>query len=131
MANAGPPFERPLSPHLQVWKMDLVMMNSGLHRITGMLLYVGTVLLVAYLFAVLLGPDAYAWAAWFFNSWLGRLVLFGYTWTLFHHMLGGIRHFIWDTGAGLEPGEREKWSTATLIGSVALTALTWFVVMLR
>ena len=62
------------------------------------------------------------------SCWIGRLVLFGYTWALMHHMLGGIRHLIWDNLVGLEPGEREWLATANLYGSIALTIAIWVVV---
>ncbi|HEY2755980.1 MAG TPA: succinate dehydrogenase, cytochrome b556 subunit, partial [Pseudolabrys sp.] len=64
---------------------------------------------------------------WFIGSFIGRIILFGYTWALMHHMLGGIRHLIWDTLHGLEPAERELLALSTLIGSIALTLLLWIV----
>ena len=64
---------------------------------------------------------------WFMGSFIGRLVLFGYTWALMHHMLGGIRHLIWDTGRGLGPSEREWLTMATLVGGIVLTVLVWIV----
>lgn len=131
MADARPKAERPISPHLEIYKLSLTMAMSVVHRITGAALYFGTVLLVAYLLAVAAGGAEYAAAAWFFGSIIGKLILFGYTWALIHHALGGIRHFIWDTGAGLEHPVRDQIALATLIGSVALTVLTWIVVLTR
>lgn len=131
MADARPKAERPLSPHLQIYRLSLTMAMSIVHRITGAALYFGTLLLVAYLLAVATGGAEYAAAAWFFGSFLGRLILFGYTWALIHHALGGIRHFIWDTGAAMEAPARDQIALATLIGSVALTVLTWVVVLTR
>ena len=64
------------------------------------------------------------------DSWIGRLILFGYTWALIHHMLGGIRHLIWDTGHGLGPNEREWLAAANLIGSIAITVILWIVGLL-
>jgi succinate dehydrogenase / fumarate reductase cytochrome b subunit len=116
---------RPLSPHLQIYRPLLTMMMSIVHRITGAALYLGTLLLVWWLVALASGPDAFATAQWFMTSILGRLILFGYTWALLHHMLGGIRHFIWDTGKGFDEKTRENLAKATLIGSVVLTILTW------
>jgi succinate dehydrogenase / fumarate reductase cytochrome b subunit len=118
---------RPLSPHLQVYKLTLTMMMSIVHRITGAALYFGTLLLAWWLIAAASGPNAYANAEWFIGSLIGRLVLLGYTWALIHHMLGGIRHLIWDTLHGIEPPEREMLTLATLIGSVTLTLLVWAV----
>ena len=116
---------RPISPHLQIYKPMLTMMMSIVHRITGGALYVGTVLLAWWLIAAASGPNAYADVAAFMSSIIGRLILFGYTWALMHHMLGGIRHLIWDTIHGFEPAEREMLAAATLVGSVALTLILW------
>jgi succinate dehydrogenase / fumarate reductase, cytochrome b subunit len=119
--------ERPLSPHLQIYKPMLTMMMSILHRITGAALYVGTLLLVWWLVAGATSPKAFANAQWFMGSWFGRLVLFGYTWALMHHMLGGVRHFMWDTGRGFGVEEREWLAKATIIGSCVLTLVIWAV----
>ena len=127
MAETRAPAERPLSPHLQIYRPTLTMMMSIVHRITGAVLYFGTLLLVWCLIAAAAGPNAYATVQWFMETLLGRLVLFGYTWALLHHMLGGIRHLIWDLGYGLGPSEREWLTVATLVGSVGLTVLLWLV----
>ena len=116
---------RPLSPHLQIYRPMLTMMMSIVHRMTGAALYFGMLLLAWWLIAAAAGPNAYANVEWFTGSLIGRLVLFGYTWALMHHMLGGIRHLIWDTGHGLEPAERELLTIATLVGSIALTLILW------
>jgi succinate dehydrogenase / fumarate reductase cytochrome b subunit len=118
---------RPLSPHLSIYKPMLTMMMSIVHRITGAALYVGTLLLAWWLIAAASGPNAYANVEWFTGTIIGRLILFGYTWALIHHMLGGIRHLIWDTVHGFEPAEREMLTLATLIGSVAFTLILWAV----
>lgn len=118
---------RPISPHLQIYKPMLTMMMSIVHRITGAALYFGVLLLAWWLIAAAAGPNAYANFEWFIGSFIGRLMLFGYTWALLHHMLGGIRHLIWDTGHGFEPSEREFLALATIVGSVALTILVWIV----
>ena len=125
MAKA--PTERPLSPHLFIYKPTLTMTLSIVHRITGAGLYFGTLLMAWWLLAAASGPTAYATFGAFMSSWLGRLILFGYTWALIHHMLGGIRHFLWDFGRGFGPQEREWLAHATLIGSIALTVVTWVV----
>ena len=105
--------ERPLSPHLQIYRWPLPMMMSILHRITGVGLYFGTLLIAWWLIAAGVRPQRLRAGAGFISSWFGRLILFGYTWALIHHMLGGIRHLIWDTGRGFEPKEREWLSLAT------------------
>lgn len=119
--------QRPLSPHLQVYKLTLTFLMSGFHRVTGVVLYAGFILVVWWLLAAASGPNAYAWVQWFMSTWLGRLVLLGYSWGLIHHALGGVRHLIWDTGHGFAPNEREWLAKATIIGSVSLTALVWIV----
>jgi succinate dehydrogenase / fumarate reductase cytochrome b subunit len=118
---------RPLSPHLQIYKPMLTMMMSIAHRITGVGLYFGTLLLAWWLLAAASGPNAYAGISSFMSSFPGRVLLFGYTWALLHHMLGGIRHLIWDTGRGFGPHEREWLALASLVGSIGLTALIWVI----
>ena len=127
MADSVTPAERPLSPHLQIYRPALTMVMSIVHRITGAALYFGTLLLTWCLIAAAAGPNAYASVQWFMETLFGRLILFGYTWALLHHMLGGIRHLIWDLGYGFGASEREWLTVATLVGSVALTVLLWFV----
>src|SRR6202047_3852198 len=124
MAETKAPAQRPLSPHLQIYRPMLTMMMSIVHRITGFGLYFGTLLLVWWLIAAA-SAGAYPRYEWFASSIIGRLILFGYTWALIHHMLGGIRHLIWDTGRGLGPAEREWLVAANLIGSIAITVLLW------
>ena len=127
MADSRAPAERPLSPHLQIYRPALTMMMSIVHRGTGVVLYFGILILVWVLIAAAAGPNAYASVQWFMETLFGRLVLFGYTWALLHHMLGGIRHLIWDLGYGFGASEREWLTVATLAGSIALTVLIWFV----
>ena len=123
MPSNPPSYERPLSPHLQIYRPMLTMMMSIVHRITGGALYFGMLLVAWWLIAVASGPNAYAKFQWFMETLVGRLVLVGFTWALIHHMLGGIRHLIWDTGRGFGPVEREWLTLATLIGSIGLTIL--------
>lgn len=125
--NPGARRARPISPHLQIYKPMLTMMMSIVHRITGASLYFGMLLFAWWVIAAASGPNAYANFEWFIGSFIGRVALFGYTWALLHHMLGGIRHLIWDTGHGFEPAEREMLAVATIVGSIALTLLVWIV----
>jgi succinate dehydrogenase / fumarate reductase, cytochrome b subunit len=127
MSEVKAPAARPLSPHLTIYRPMLSMMMSIFHRITGGALYFGTVLLVWWLLAVASGPSAYATFQAVASSVIGRLVLFGYTFALLHHMLGGLRHLIWDTGRGLGAAERELMVRANLAGSIILTILLWVV----
>ena len=118
---------RPLSPHLSIYKMTLTMAMSIMHRITGVALYFGTVLLVWWLLAAASGANPYAKVQWFMGTIIGRLILFGYTWALIHHMYGGIRHLIWDTGRGFGATEREFLVWLGLIGSITTTVVLWIV----
>lgn len=127
MADTRRAVERPLSPHLSIYKPTLTMMMSIVHRITGGALFFGTLLMTWWLLAAASGPTAYAKVQAFMGSIFGLLILFGYTWALIHHMLGGIRHLIWDTGRGFGPVEREWLTLATIVGSVGLTLLIWIV----
>ena len=119
--------ERPLSPHLTIYKPMLTMLMSIAHRITGFGLYFGTLLLAWWLLAAASGPNAYAGIGSFMSSFIGRILLFGYTWALMHHMLGGIRHLMWDTGHGFGEHEREWLAIATIVGSIGLTIVIWIV----
>ncbi len=125
MADTTQAPERPLSPHLQIYRPLINMVMSILHRLTGAALYLGTLLLAWWLIAAASGPDYFAFVNGLFASWFGRLVLFGYTWALIHHMLGGIRHLIWDAGHGFEIGTVDRLCWATIAGSVTLTLIVW------
>lgn len=116
---------RPLSPHLQVYKLIPTMVMSIVHRITGGALYVGTLLVAWWLIAAASGQSSYDWANWVLGSLLGKLVLLGYTWALLHHMLGGFRHLMWDLGYGFEKEVSTKLAIANVIGSLCLTVLVW------
>jgi succinate dehydrogenase / fumarate reductase cytochrome b subunit len=117
--------ERPLSPHLQIYRLTLTMVMSGLHRMTGAALYFGTLLLVWWLIAVSSSQKQFEIVSALFSSWIGQLILLGYTWALLHHMMGGIRHFIWDFGRGFEPHEREFLAFMSIMGSLVLTLVVW------
>jgi len=118
---------RPLSPHLQVYRFQITMAMSILHRLTGVGLGVGTVLLAWWLIAAAVGPDAYASFEWFIDSWVGLLALLGFTFSLFYHLFNGIRHLFWDAGMGFElPAMRASGLTVAII-SVLLTVIAWIV----
>jgi succinate dehydrogenase / fumarate reductase cytochrome b subunit len=105
----------------------LTMMMSIAHRVSGAALATGFVLLAWWLVAVSAGPEPFATVNRFFLSIPGRVLLFLYSWALIHHMLGGIRHLIWDTGRGLDRTSIEVFAWATIIGSTTLTLLIWAV----
>ena len=98
---------------------------SIVHRATGVALYFGTLLLAWWLIAAASGPTAYANVQAFTSSFLGRLIVFGYTWALLHHLLSGMRHFVWDLGYGFKTSERETLTWCALIGGISLTVLLW------
>lgn len=122
----APRIDRPLSPFM-TYRWTLTMAMSIVHRVTGVALYAGTLLMAWWLIATASGPGAYANIQGFTSSWIGRFIVFGYTWALLHHMLGGIRHFFWDLGYGFGPSEREWLTRAALVGSVTLTIVVWIV----
>jgi len=128
MANATQ--NRPVSPHLSIYKLIPTMVMSIVHRITGAVLYFGTILVAWWLIAAAAGPDQFNLANAVFGSIIGRIVLLGYTWALLHHMLGGIRHLIWDTGRGLDKELTTKMAKATLAASLALTILIWAIALI-
>jgi succinate dehydrogenase / fumarate reductase cytochrome b subunit len=128
MSSADIKANRPLSPHLQIYRWPITMAVSIGHRITGGALYFGTLLVVWWLVAAASGPGAYGDFTAVAGSWFGRLVLFGYSWALIHHMLGGLRHFLWDFGIGLGKTARDRLALANIIVSVALTILLWIAI---
>jgi succinate dehydrogenase / fumarate reductase cytochrome b subunit len=125
MAPPNAPGVRPLSPHLGIYRWSWTMAMSVFHRGTAVVLYAGTALLALWLLSLASSTAFYDAVQEVFGSPLGLLVLFGYTWALLHHMLGGIRHLVWDFGFGMEPGTRFQLARLTLIGSVTLTLLIW------
>jgi succinate dehydrogenase / fumarate reductase, cytochrome b subunit len=122
--------ERPLSPHMQIYSPLINMVMSILHRITGAALYFGTILLSWWLIAAAIGPQYFDFVNGLFGTVFGKLVLFAYTWALMHHMLGGIRHLIWDTGRGFQLSTVDALCWATIVGSVTLTVVIWIVALL-
>jgi succinate dehydrogenase / fumarate reductase cytochrome b subunit len=119
------PSSRPLSPHLSIYRFTLTMTMSIVHRATGIALYGGTLLLVLWLVAAAFGGGFFDFVVWLFGSWFGHLVLFGYTWVLFHHMLGGVRHFVWDMTKAMDPAGRELIVRIQLGTSILLTLIVW------
>ena len=116
---------RPLSPHLQVYRLQWTMLLSISHRITGVGLAVGTLLLVYWLAAAAAGPESFATAQAIVGSFIGRLFLFGWTFALFYHLCNGIRHVVWDAGYGFELDDAYRSGLAVVGASVALTVSSW------
>ncbi|HWV22381.1 MAG TPA: succinate dehydrogenase, cytochrome b556 subunit [Devosia sp.] len=118
---------RPTSPHLQIYRWTITMAMSIVHRATGIANYAGMALLAIWLVAAAADQEALNLVNLVYGSWFGQLVLFLFTWSLVHHMLGGLRHWVWDFAVMMEPGQRELMAWATLAASVVITLLIWTV----
>lgn len=119
------PDPRPLSPHLQVYRWQLTSVLSILHRFAGLALSAGAILLVWWLLAAAEGPQSYAAVQAFLGSWLGRVLLFGWTLALFYHLANGIRHLLWDSGRGFELRHVYTGGWLVIAATVVLTLLAW------
>ena len=119
--------KRPLSPHLQIYRLPLTAVLSITHRATGVFLCLGTLLLSYWLMAAAYGPEAYARAQGFIGSWFGLLLLLAWTWSLFYHLSNGIRHLCWDAGYGFDITGVSKSNWTVVIASVVLTLLAWII----
>ncbi len=133
MAGTSPAaHNRPLSPHLQIWRWGAAMAVSILNRITGSgLSVVGLAVLLWWLGALASGPEAYAFFAKQAGSWYGLVVLIGLTWAFFQHLAGGLRHFVLDTGAGYELESNNFWAVVSMVIPVVLTVAVWALLLLR
>jgi succinate dehydrogenase / fumarate reductase cytochrome b subunit len=123
----GRTVRRPLSPHLQVYKPQITSVISIFHRITGCALSVGTALLVWWLVAAATSDSAFATVSAVIHTWLGHLVLFGWTAALWYHFCAGIRHLAWDAGYGFELPQVHATGRLVVIATVVLTLLTWLI----
>ena len=116
---------RPLSPHLQVYKPQLTSVLSITHRATGVALAAGTLLLVWWIVAAATGEEYFNFVRGIMASWPGLIVLSGFSWAVFYHLCNGIRHLFWDAGYGFELETAYKSGWATVISSFVLTGATW------
>lgn len=131
MATAGTR-NRPLSPHLQIWRWGPHMFVSILHRVTGNGMAVaGLGVLLWWLGALASGPEAYATFAWAMTTPVGYLVLVGISWAFFSHMTSGLRHFVLDVGAGFELNANKTWSVVCPVLGVVFTAAFWALLLFR
>ena len=117
--------ERPMSPHLQVYRISFTMMMSMMHRISGFILYLGSFLFLLWYLSIFFGEEAYNFLNYFFSFIIIKIALFLYTWVFFHHLFGGIRHFIWDFGFGFELNSIEWLARLTAIFSFSSASLLW------
>ncbi len=116
---------RPLSPHLQHYRLPLLAWLSMTHRRTGIALSAGTLLVMYWLLALAAGPEAYERAQGVMTSVFGQLVLFGFTWALYYHLCNGIRHLVWDVGYNLDIEGAESSGKLVIIASILLTIFSW------
>ena len=121
--------ERPISPHLQIYNPQITSVMSALHRLTGIALGVGTLLLTWWLIALAAGPDSFEVVQDFIGSVLGIIILIGFSWALFYHLCNGIRHLFWDLGRGFELSQVSASGWTVVIGSVVLTVLAWILAL--
>lgn len=117
--------DRPLSPHLQVYRPQITSILSITHRATGVFLSLAAVMLTYWLASAAYGPDSFARAQVAMESWFGRLILFGFTFSLFFHMCNGIRHLGWDLGWGFDLVKLRMTGVLVIIASLGLTVLSW------
>jgi succinate dehydrogenase / fumarate reductase cytochrome b subunit len=120
--------DRPLSPHLSIYRWPVTMVSSILHRATGIAMAAGFLLLVFWLADMAVGPDAYAALMGALDSTIGRLLLIGWTWAFFYHLANGIRHLVWDAGYGFEKSQANASAWVVIVLSVLATAGFWVVV---
>ena len=119
--------DRPLSPHLSIYRWPVTMASSILHRGTGLAMSLGFVLFVLWLADMAVGRDAYAAFMTVMDSTVGRILLIGWSWAFFYHLANGIRHLVWDAGHGFEKSQANASAWVVIAGSVLATALFWVV----
>lgn len=120
---------RPLSPHIQIWRWEISMVLSILHRVSGIALSVGTIFLAAWLVALAVGGDAFQRVHAWLESSVGAVGLFVYSAALYYHLCNGIRHLFWDAGLGFEIETSRRSAWVVVVVSLALTGLTWGLAM--
>jgi succinate dehydrogenase / fumarate reductase cytochrome b subunit len=132
-AKAQPrgPQDRPMSPHLQVWRWHVTMATSILHRATGMALYVGALIAAGWFIALAAGPEAFDGYRAFLGSPIGYLILFGLSFSFLYHLANGIRHLVWDTGRGFEPRTADMSGWAAIVFAIVATVLIWVIAFVR
>lgn len=128
-ADQGKKPSRPLSPHLQIYRLPLVAVLSITHRITGMANLAGTVLLTIWLLSAAWSDACFTWVQGFMGSWLGQLMLVGWTLSLSYHLLNGVRHLFWDAGRGFDLKTAYASGRAVVVGAFVLTGILWAIAL--
>lgn len=121
--------QRPLSPHLDIYKKQITSVLSITHRMTGVVLAIGALLVTAWLVCVASDVDCYAWCQQILASWFGKLALFAFSASLIYHLLNGVRHLLWDIGWGMEIQTVVKSGYLVVALAIGLTGLLWFVAL--
>jgi len=121
------PRERPMSPHMQVWRWHITMASSIAHRATGVGLYVGALIAAGWAIALASGPDGYAEFKALMGSPIGLIVMFGLTVCFFYHLANGVRHLVWDTGHGLDVRSANASAVAVFAFAAAATIVVWVI----
>ncbi len=121
------PLDRPMSPHLQVWRWHVTMACSILTRATGIALYGGALILAGWAVAIASGPDCYAWYKALLGSIPGKIVLFGLTVSVFYHLAAGVRHLVWDSGFGFQPKTADMTGTMSIAFGIAAAIAVWVI----
>lgn len=129
MADQSRIRELPLSPHLQIWRWQVQMVTSILHRATGVVLYLGSLLMTCALLSLAAGPEEWSNFRELAVSIPGLVILFGWSWSLSYHLLNGVRHVLQDAGYGFEIHAFVRSSWISVIGSFVLTVLIWAIAM--
>ena len=122
------PNDRPLSPHLSIYRWPVTMVSSILHRATGIAMAVGFILFAFWLADTASGPESYAAFAGIMGSLVGKILLIGWSWAFFYHFANGIRHLVWDSGRGFEKAQATASAWFVIVASVVLTLVFWVVV---
>ena len=129
LAKAAAARPRPTSPHLQVWRWHITMAGSIAHRASGVALYGGALITAGWALALAMGPGPYATYTALLGSWLGLLVLFGITLSIFYHLASGLRHLFWDTGRGLTPKTADLLTWASFAFALVASLALWIGVL--
>lgn len=119
--------ERPLSPHLQIWRWHITMASSIAHRATGVALYAGALIGAGWAMALAAGPVAYSDYMGLLGSWFGKIVMFGLTVSIFFHLANGVRHIIFDAGEGFEPKTADFTASVAFAFAIAAAILIWVI----